>query len=133
MKSRFTAVLTTLGLAAAGVAAAAPAYADGLCSINNFTPRSVTVGLSNTTSVFSVSTSNCHVSLWDATNKDFFVYKDGRTSTFYPWIMKNSQAGASTVTVTAHNQDFTESVRRFGFNLKRNSTWQSKSFNASPE
>ena len=135
MKSRTTAVLTTLGMAVAGIATAAPAHADGLCSITNYSPHSVTLGLSPVVRTFSVSTTGCSKVHWTAEGDDFFVYPDSPQETFYP-PFANSEAGKlSSVVVEATNSDWVDRSRVFGnsFSLKRRTAWQGRSFDASPE
>src|SRR3954453_7860112 len=77
MKSRLTAALTTLGLAVAGVATAAPASADVPCTVTNFSPRTVIVGLSPITRTFGASSSGCSQTGWSIENDDllYFVYE----------------------------------------------------------
>jgi len=137
MKSRLTAALTTLGLAVAGVATAAPASADVPCTVTNFSPRTVIVGLSPITRTFGASSSGCSQTGWSIENDDllYFVYESNPQETFKPAYLDNSDAGPSSVIVTADNSDYDSREKVFvnGFSLKRRSTWQSKSFNAAPE
>jgi hypothetical protein len=132
-----TAALTTLGLAVVGVATAGPAHAVERCNITNFSPRSVVVGLSPVVRTFGVSTTGCTKEGWDAHAADYtWAASDGDNQyVFEPYGLMNSYAGAKTVVTSAYSSDYAITNRVFpsGFSLKRNSTWQSKSFNASPE
>jgi hypothetical protein len=135
MKSRLTAALTTLGLTVAGVATAVPAHADGLCSITNYSPHSVTIGLSPVVRTFGVSTTGCSTVHWSADGDDFYVYPDSPQDIFYP-PYSNSDAGKlSSVVVEATNSDWVDRSKVFynSFSYKRRTAWQDSSFNASPE
>lgn len=135
MRSRLAAVVAALGLAVTGVAIApGTARADVPCTITNFRPRTVVVGLSPHTSTFGLSTNDCStLEHWSLEGEDFFVYTDAPQNTFNPYA--NSEAGPQDVIATADNADFEERQRVFanGFSLKRRTTWQSGTFNASPE
>jgi hypothetical protein len=134
MKSRLFAVLATFGLAAASVAAGAtPANADVPCTITNFSPRVVNVGIAPVTATFGVTTADCVKEHWSVEGESFYVYPDSPQWTFAPY--SNAQAGPEDVIVTADNSDFMQRERVFanGFILKRSSVWQTNSFNASPE
>jgi hypothetical protein len=128
-------MLATLALAAGGVAVAPVAQADVPCTITDFSPRSVTVGLTPITATFKVSTSGCTRTGWDVSESEymFFVWDRSPQETFNPY--SNSDAGAKDVIVTADNSSYGTSQRVFadGFTLKRRTTWQSNTFNASPE
>ena len=136
MRLRLLSVLVTAGLAVGSVAVAQPARADGTCTITGFSPRSVIVGLTPVTKTFSVSTSGCTVESWDVVDADYDFMADSDFSpqeTFNPY--SNAEAGAKDVIVTAYNSDYRSSERVFagGFTLRRQTTWQTGSFNASPE
>jgi hypothetical protein len=135
MKKRFTTLLATVGLTLAGVAVAPAAQADARCTITNFSPRSVVVGLTPIVKTFKVSTAGCSVQIWSAetSGPGFFVYSESSEWVFDPW--SNSEAGAEDVIVSAYNADYAESLKVFpnGFSLLRRTTWQSGTFNASPE
>jgi len=135
MKSRLTAALTTLGLAVAGVATAAPAHADGLCSITNYSPHDVTLGLSPVVRTFNVSASGCSMGHWSVDGDDFYVYPDSPQWTFHPPYANSDAGKRSSVVVEATNDDGVDRAKVFysSFSYKRRSTWQSKSFNAAPE
>ena len=126
--------LLVSALTASSVAVATRAQAAG-CTITNFSPRSVVVGLTPITATFKVSTSGCTRSGWDVLESEysFYVYDRAPQWTFNPY--SNSDAGAKDVIVTADSSDWTVSERVFadGFNLRRRATWQSNTFNASPE
>ena len=134
-RSRMLTAMATAGLTIAGVSVASPAQADVPCTITNFSPRSVTVGLTPVTTTFSVSTSGCHREGWTAEDDGwaFYVYDDSPQETFNPW--SNSEAGAMDVIVSAYNSDYDTRERVFanGFTLKRATTFQSGTFNAGPE
>jgi hypothetical protein len=127
-------VLLVSALIATGVAVATPAQAAG-CSITNFSPRSVVVGLTPVTKSFAVSTSGCTRTGWNAMESDFsfYVYDRAPQQTFNPY--SNGQAGAKDVIVTARSSTYERTERVFadGFSLRRRTTWQSKTFNAGPE
>jgi hypothetical protein len=135
LRTRLTTVLVTLGLTLAGVASASPASADAPCTITNFSPRSVVVGLSPVTTTFKVSTTGCTPTYWNAQDSDWNFYASTYSpqDTFYPWF--NSDAGPHDVVVSADNSSYAERQRTFvdGFDLLRRTTWQTGSFNASPE
>lgn len=135
MKKRFTTLLATVGLTLAGVAVAPAAQADAPCTITNFSPRSVVVGLTPIVKTFKVSTTGCSLNYWRAETSGwgFYVYPASPQEVFDPYW--NSEAGADDVIVTARNADYAQSQKVFpnGFSLLRRTTWQSGSFNASPE
>jgi len=134
MRSRLTTLLTVLGLSMAlGVVSAPAAQADVPCTITNVSPRSVVVGLTPIVKTFRVSTSGCSLDGWNIWADDFFIFDDSPQETFTPWF--NSEAGPQDVVVDAYNSDYTKRSRVFpdGFSLLRRTTWQDKSFNASPE
>jgi hypothetical protein len=133
---RLAAATATLGLAATAVIGTAPsASADVPCSIAGITPTTVVVGLSPVTAKFNVNTRYCFEQGWsiDIGNFDAYVYDAAPYETFRPYW--NSDAGAKSVVAEASNSEG-ESVERSwgaGFYLKRRMTWETKSFNASPE
>jgi len=135
MKKRFTTLLATIGLTLAGVAVAPAAQADVPCTITNFSPRSVVVGLTPIVKTFKVSTTGCSLNYWRAETSGwaFYVYPSAPQEVFDPYW--NSEAGADDVIVTARNADYAQSQKVFpnGFSLLRRTTWQSGLFNASPE
>ena len=135
MKKRFTTLLATIGLTLAGVAGAPAAMADTPCTITNFSPRSVVVGLTPIVKTFKVSTTGCSLRSWNVRTSgfDFYVYTASPQETFNPYW--NSEAGAKDVIVSASNVDYATREKVFpdGFSLLRRTTWQSGSFNASPE
>lgn len=128
-------VLTAVGLAVGGSIVSAPAaQADDVpCTIENFSPRSVVVGLTPIVKTFKVSVSDCSLRHWRASSDAFYVYPDSPQKAFDPW--SNGQAGSYDVVVDASNADWEERSRVFadGFHLLRRTTWQSGTFNASPE
>jgi hypothetical protein len=136
MRKRLVAALATFGLTVAGVAVAAPAQAAA-CSITNFSPRSVTVGLSPVTRTFGVSTTGCSLMGWDIDEGQYgmFVWDGAPQETFNPSYMWNRDAGPLDMVVTADSWDYSSRTRAFndGFSLLRRTAWQSGTFNASPE
>ena len=141
-RRRIAAVLTTLGVLATGLVTAAPAaQADSYCTITNFSPRKVVVGLSPVTATFKPTVSGCDVADWSIEGDYFYVYDiyDGDTGTtreiFNPFDYSNSEAGAQDVSVSADNSDYDETDRIFrgGFSLLRRTQWDAGTFNASPE
>jgi hypothetical protein len=135
MRRRVLTTLLTAGLTAAGIGVAAPASADAACTIHDFSPRSVTVGLTPVTATFSVKTSGCSLQGWTAhgAEYEFLAFDDSPQDTFNPW--DNADAGAADVIVSAYNSNYSERERVFanGFTLKRATAFQNGSFNASPE
>ncbi len=134
MRSRLTNLLSVLGLSVAlGVVGAPAAQADALCVIDGVSPRVVVVGLTPVTTTFAVSTSGCSLGYWKAAADPFYVYKGSEQHTFGP--RSNSEAGVHDVAVDAYNDSFFRSRRDLpdSFSLLRRTTWQDKSFNASPE
>lgn len=137
MRSKIGAAVASVTLAMVSiVAAATPARADVPCEITDFSPRSLTVGLSPVTTTFSVETSDCwDVQGWDVLADDFlfYAYQGAPQETFFPW--DNSDRGYHDVVVSAWNGDGETRERTFvkGFTLKRRTAWQSDTFNASPE
>jgi hypothetical protein len=136
MRKRLAAALATLGLTVGGVAVATPAQAAA-CTITNFSPRSVVVGLTPITRTFQVSTAGCSLMGWDISESDYgmFVWNRGPQETFNPGYLWNDDAGPLDMVVTADSRDYQTRTRVFtdGFSLLRRTTWQSGSFNASPE
>jgi hypothetical protein len=135
MRKRFTTLLMTAGLAAAGLGVAAPAQADVPCTITNFSPREAVVGLTPVTRTFSISTTGCTGTGWDLMDVDLDFYADETDSRVALTPDDNSLAGAKDVLATAYNGNVVEQQKVFtdGFRLKRATTWQKGSFNASPE
>jgi hypothetical protein len=133
MKLRIAAVAGALGMTVAGVAVPVPALADVPCSITSMSPSGVVVGLTPRTVTFDLVTAGCTLEYWSLDAGDFYVYTDAPQDTFDPYV--NDQAGPRGVIATAYNSDAVERQRVFpdGFTLKRRTTWQSKTFNASPE
>ena len=109
MKSRTTAVLATLTMAAAGIATAAPARADVPCTISTFSPRTVTVGIAPKTATFGLSTAGCYRAGWALEGDDFFVFDSSPQNTFSPY--SNSEAGPQDVVASAYNADYAERQR----------------------
>jgi hypothetical protein len=135
VRSRVLTALLTAGLTAAGIAAAPPASADVPCSIRDFSPRSVTVGLTPVTATFKVSTTGCSLRRWSVDDDGFqiYAYNESPQETFNPW--SNRYAGPMDVIVSASSEDYARRERVFadGFTLKRATTFEQGSFNASPE
>jgi hypothetical protein len=135
MGKRFTTLLATIGLTLAGVAVAPAAQADTPCTITNFSPRSVVVGLTPIVKTFRVSTTGCSLEYWGAetARPGFSAFADSPQEVFNP--LSNREAGAKDVIVGAYNSEAAESMKVFpdGFSLLRRTTWQSGTFNAGPE
>jgi hypothetical protein len=135
MRKRFTTLLATIGLTLTGVAVAPAAQAGAPCTITNFSPRSVVVGLTPIVKTFRVSTTGCSLEYWAAetSRAGFHVLTDAPQEVFNP--LSNREAGAKDVIVSTVSADFVESEKVFadGFSLLRRTTWQSGTFNASPE
>jgi hypothetical protein len=136
MRKRLAAALATFGLTMGGVAVATPAQAAA-CTITDFSPRSVVVGLTPITRTFGVATTGCTRMGWDITESEYgmFVWKGGPQETFTPAYLQNSEAGPLDMVVSADSSDYQSRTRVFtdGFSLLRRTTWQSGTFNASPE
>ena len=126
-------------IAALGVAAPTSSASALGCSISNFTPRVVIIGLAPVQRTFDVSHScgggqyedwNINIGRFDA-----YVYDSAPTQVFYP-PSYNKDAGAKDVVVEASGYDSADNsinaTRIFlgGFRLKRQTTI---SFNAAPE
>jgi hypothetical protein len=137
-KRLLAAATAALGLAASTVVASAgPAAADDMpCTINGITPTSVVVGISPVTRRFGVRTSDCSsVQGWGVIvgNYEYIPNDTSPYETFQ--YLSNKDAGYKSVSVRAYNGDYSETERSWarGFRLLRNTGWQGKSFNASPE
>ena len=129
---KFVVVLTSLSLTAAGLVAAVPAQAAPLCTITNFSPRSVTVGLSPKVVTFPrPSVTGCTLEGWSMDADSFFVYDDNPQEVFSPY--SNSETKPQDVVVEAYNPDYESRSRVFAdsFTVKRFAGWDQ--FNASPE
>jgi hypothetical protein len=138
-RRRIAAVLTTLGVLATGLVTATPAaQADSYCTITNFTPRKVVVGLSPVNATFKPTVSGCTLNYWTIDAESFYVYSSGGGSArevFNPYYYYNDQAGAEDASVEVENADWDETDRIFrgGFSLLRRTQWDAGTFNASPE
>lgn len=130
-----TALVAAVAVPAAGPAAAAraPAPKDTACVIDDFSPHSQIMGLSPVSTTFAVKTHGCTLAWWDLQATYLYAYSSQATVTFDPY--DNSLAGPEDVTARADNgtQATTTKVFPDGFALKRESTWQTGTFNASPE
>ena len=134
MRSRLTALLTALALSVAlGVVGAPAAQADVPCVIDDFTPRSVVVGLAPVVRTFAVRTSGCSLGYWKAESDLFYAYEEAAQQTIDP--RSNAEAGTHDVVVHAWNDYFIGESRDLpdSFSLLRRTTWQAKSVDASPE
>jgi hypothetical protein len=127
-------VLLALILSATGVAGATPAQA-ATCTITNFSPRSVVVGLSPVPTTFRLSTSGCTPEFWYLNSADymFIASNSSPQDTFNPYLYGNSDAGPRDVIAEAWSGGATERTFLDGFSLRRRTAWQSNTFNASPE
>jgi hypothetical protein len=135
MFSRFVpAALAATGLASALVVAAPAASAS--CTVTNFSPRTVVMGLSPMVKTFGVSTSGCAVQGWslDIANTFIYVYDASPQEVFDPNDFYDSDAGVKVdAVIEAYDEDYvtTKRVMLDSFAVKRNTTWGA--FNASPE
>ncbi len=137
-----TALLATSAAAAALVGVtASPASAedvwdtDARCQIDDFSPRTVTVGTTPVVKTFDVSASECNMQGWsvDVDRGPVYAYDGNPSEVIHPY--SNSDAGSYDVIVEADNADWNTTSRVFtnGFHLKRATYFQTKSFNVSPE
>jgi hypothetical protein len=128
------AALAATGLVSA-MLVAAPA-ASATCTIDNYSPRSVVIGLSPIVKTFGVSASGCAIQGWsiDIANTFIFVYDGAPQEVFYPTDFVDSDAGyKADAVIEAYDEDYntSTSVMLDSFVVKRNTTWGA--FNASPE
>jgi hypothetical protein len=125
-----TLVLTAAVLA---TATAAGARAGVACTAVDFSPRSVTVGLSAVPVTFQPKMSGCAPAGWSLEGGDYAFFADDTapSTTFAP--LRNGETQPLDVVVSVYDADHDEQVRSFpqAFVLKRGTTWDG--FNASPE
>ena len=108
---------------------------EGLCRTVGFTPRSVVVGATPAVVTFKVTASACTLRHWELSlgPYDYYTYTQSPRAAIGP--LRNAEAGQRDVVVDTCNSEFDCSTTSFpkGFTLKRRTTWQTGSFNATPE
>jgi len=117
------------------VAPTASAGTGSACTNLNYTPRTVVLGLSETTKTFTVTASGCTPEAWTIDfGSGFVLDQDLSQVTFTSADLPNSEAGVkydAWVTAT-DDADVTAGHQMNGsFVIKRRTEW--RSFNASPE
>jgi hypothetical protein len=128
-----------LGAAAAGTAGladrAGAADVVGSCRTVGFTPRSVVVGVTPASVTFRATASRCTLRHWEVSigPYDYYTYLQSPRASIRP--ARNSAAGPKDVIVDTCNSEFdcTSTLLPKSFTLKRRTTWQTGSFNATPE
>lgn len=125
-----TALTAVVALPLAAVST--PAEAATRCTINDFSPRVVEIGLSPVVKSIKPKVSGCTLEGWDVAGESFYTYDGNAEWVFYP-PYRNSAIPPEDVVVTAHNEDYdvTNKVFRDAFRIKRNTTWDK--VNAAPE
>lgn len=108
---------------------------EGLCRTVGFTPRSAVVGATPTVVTFQVTASGCSLRHWELSlgPYDYYTYRQSPRATLRP--LRDATAGPQAVLVDTCNSEFDCRTTSFpaGFTLKRRTTWQTGSFNATPE
>jgi hypothetical protein len=108
---------------------------EGLCRTVDFTPRSAVVGATPTVVTFQVTASGCTLRHWELSlgPYDYYTYLQSPRATIRP--LHDAAAGAQAVLVDTCNSEFDCRTTSFpkGFTLKRQTTWQTGSFDATPE
>jgi hypothetical protein len=120
----------------AGLAGAAGvAQVAGSCRTVGFTPRSVVVGVTPASATFRVTASRCTLRHWELSigPYDYYTYLQSPRASIRP--VRNSGAGPKDVIVDTCNSDFdcTSTLLTKSFTLKRRTTWQTASVDATPE
>jgi hypothetical protein len=139
---REMAAVPAVAIHAATVPGAAPvpaavtaAQPEGLCRTVGFTPRSAVVGATPTVVTFQVTASGCTLRHWELSMGpyDYYTYTQSPRATLRP--LHDAAAGAQPVIVDTCNSEFDCRTTSFpqGFTLKRRTTWQTGSFDATPE
>jgi hypothetical protein len=121
---------------AAGLAAAAGAtQADSPCRTVGFTPRSVVVGMTPATVTFHATASRCTLRHWELSvgPYDYYTYLQAPRTSIGP--VRNAAAGPKDVILDTCNGQFdcTSTLLGKSFTVKRRTTWQTASVNATPE
>jgi hypothetical protein len=108
---------------------------EGLCRTVGFTPRSAVVGATPAVVTFQVTASGCSLRHWELSlgPYDYYTYLQQPRATILP--RRDATAGPQDVLVDTCNSEFDCRTTSFpgGFALKRRTTWQTGSFNATPE
>ncbi len=128
-----------VGAAVTGAAGlAGRAGADGVassCRTVGFTPRSVVVGVTPASATFRVTASRCTLRHWELSlgPYDYYTYLQSPRASVGP--VRNSAAGPKDVIVDTCNDEFdcTSTLLGKSFTVKRRTTWQTSSVNATPE
>jgi hypothetical protein len=133
-RSMIAAGTAALTVVVGSLLGASSAQAFGSCTIEGFTPRTVVIGLTPKVVNVRPLVSGCTPTGWAIDGDGFYTY-DGAPEEVFSVPAWNSDAGPQNVVVEADDENFDTAHRVFadGFSLKRRTTWQSGSFNASPE
>jgi hypothetical protein len=123
------------GQAQRAVAAPVAAPVAGSCRTVGFTPRSVVVGLTPASATFRATASRCTLRHWELSigPYDYYTYLQSPRASIGP--SRNAAAGPKDVIVDTCNSDFdcTSTLLVKSFTLKRRTTWQTASVDATPE
>ena len=131
----------TLLVAGLTIGSPSRASADDLCAIDDrtpptitgFGPATVTLGLEAKPVQFSVQAEDeCGVSGWSIDTPErflFFVYQESPSDTVVPF--RNKDAGLTAADVRVSDQAYNVELRRFTFQLLRQTRWQK--MNAGPD
>src|SRR5690242_7023189 len=108
---------------------------ESLCRTVDFTPRSAVVGGTPTVVTFKVTASGCSLRHWELSlgPYDYYTYLQSPRAANRP--PRNAAAGPQAVLADTCNSEFDCSTTSFpkGFTLKRQTTWQTGTFDATPE
>jgi hypothetical protein len=119
-------------LAAPLAAVTTPAHAAARCSIDNFSPRTIVIGLSPVKAKIRPSISGCTVQGWNlSSSSSFYTFDSNPEAVFYPPF--SNSVKAEDVVASAYNEDFEVTNRIFNnaFTIKRNILLDN--VNATPE
>jgi hypothetical protein len=134
VRARTLGVVGAAGMAAA-LLPAGPAAAVA-CTVNGISPTYVTVGLSPVTRTYDVNLATCaSAKSWtiDIPAANITPTNLAPTQTIDQAGLANTDAGTSGSTVTTVSDDDQTATDTGPFRLLRRTTWQSGTFNASPE
>ena len=105
------------------------------CRTVGFTPRSVVVGVTPASATFRATASRCTLRHWELSlgPYDYYTYLQSPRASIGP--ARNAAAGPKDVIVDTCNSEFdcTSTLLAKSFTLKRRTTWQTASVNATPE
>ena len=108
---------------------------ESLCRTVGFTPRSAVVGATPAVVTFQVTASGCSLRHWELSlgPYDYYTYLQSPRAAILP--RRDTAAGPQAVLVDTCNSEFDCRTTSFptGFTLKRRTTWQTGSFDATPE